>query len=81
MDYNRLKASHAAFKEPSFAQTNFLFIEYSAMKESGMTDSEWYGITRRQRAARVAHMLARNAIQSADAHDRAERAKQEAKNK
>lgn len=81
MDYQRLKQSHAAFKEPSFTSVNHLYLEYSAMKASAMTDAEWYSLSRPERAARVAHHLIEAAAKAADTHDQLDRAKQEAKNK
>lgn len=51
------------------------------MIAGGLSDDQWYALPREARAARVAHLLANEAIRAAAEYDQVEKTRRESKNK
>lgn len=77
MDYWQLRSQHAAFQEPNHSRGTWLNREYDALIAGGLTDEQWYGMSRDARALRVAHLIGNEAIRKAAQFDAAEKAKRD----
>lgn len=75
MDYWQLVSGHPAFQKANQAKASWINTEYRAMIHGGLTDNDWYAMSREQRAARVAHLIGNEAVSAAVQYDRAEEAK------
>lgn len=82
MDYWELRRNHPAFtREPNLSKGTWLNREYDALIAGGLTDDQWYSMSRAARAIRVAHLVGNETIRAAMQYDAAEKAKRDAKNK